>query len=119
MRGAAALGVVLAHAGGVTGTVHKGFGGSLVSNLDAGVTLFFVLSGFLLYRPYRAAQADDRPGPRLRDYARRRVLRIVPAYWVALTVIAAYPGLDEVFSGDWWRYYGLLQVYSTSPPRAG
>ena len=49
------------------------------------------------------------PAPRIRDYARRRVLRIVPAYWVALTVLAATVGLCGVFTGDWWIYYGLLQ----------
>ena len=37
------------------------------------------------------------------------MLRIVPAYWVALTVLAATVGLCGVFTGDWWIYYGLLQ----------
>jgi peptidoglycan/LPS O-acetylase OafA/YrhL len=42
-----------------------------------------VLSGFLLTRPY----ALGRP-PSLRRYALRRVLRILPAYWVALVFVA-------------------------------
>ena len=55
-----------------------------------GVAIFFVISGFLLYRPFLAA---SRGGPAaIRGYLRRRVLRIVPAYWVALTVLAARPG---------------------------
>jgi len=29
-----------------------------------------------------------------------------------MTVLAIYPGLTGVFSGDWWRYYGFLQIYS-------
>jgi peptidoglycan/LPS O-acetylase OafA/YrhL len=74
-----------------------------------GVAFFFVISGFLLYRPFLAARFAGRPGPRIRDYARRRVLRIVPAYWVALTILAATVGLCGVFTGDWWVYYGLLQ----------
>lgn len=46
-----------------------------------GLILFFVLSGFLLYRPFaRAAVTAGRP-PRLREYARRRAARIVPAYY--------------------------------------
>ena len=53
--------------------------------------------------------SPGRPPPRVRDYARRRVLRIVPAYWVALTVLAATVGLCGVFTGDWWVYYGFLQ----------
>ena len=37
------------------------------------------------------------------------MLRIVPAYWLALTVLAATVGLCGVFTGDWWVYYGFLQ----------
>jgi peptidoglycan/LPS O-acetylase OafA/YrhL len=33
----------------------------------------------------------------------------VPAYWLALTVLAATVGLCGVFTGDWWIYYGFLQ----------
>jgi peptidoglycan/LPS O-acetylase OafA/YrhL len=40
------------------------------------------------------------------------VLRIVPAYWVALTVLALYPGLTGVFGSRWWAYYGFAQDYS-------
>jgi peptidoglycan/LPS O-acetylase OafA/YrhL len=31
---------------------------------------------------------------------------------VALTVLAIFPGIAGVFSGDWWRYYFFLQLYS-------
>jgi peptidoglycan/LPS O-acetylase OafA/YrhL len=77
----------------------------------AGVTLFFLLSGFLLFRPFVAAQLQERSGPRVRDYARRRALRILPAYWFAITVMAIWPGLSGVFAGHWWRHYTLTQVY--------
>ena len=56
-----------------------------------------------------------RPRPRLIDFLRRRALRIVPAYWLALTALAIFPGLVGVFTGDWWRYYGFLQIYSSVP----
>jgi peptidoglycan/LPS O-acetylase OafA/YrhL len=50
--------------------------------------------------------------PRLSAYASRRFLRIVPAYWVALTVVAIWIGLPDVFT---WSgvpiYYGFGQVY--------
>ena len=69
--------------------------------------IFFVISGFLLYRQF----LGDRP-PALGAYARHRFLRIVPAYWVALTLLAIWPGLVGVFTGDWPIYYGFLQVYS-------
>jgi peptidoglycan/LPS O-acetylase OafA/YrhL len=28
-----------------------------------------------------------------------------------MTLLAIYPGLAGVFTGDWWHYYGFLQVY--------
>ena len=53
-----------------------------------GVDLFFVLSGFLLFRPWvQTAQTGADP-PSLRRYAWHRVRRIMPAYVV--TVLIAY-----------------------------
>jgi peptidoglycan/LPS O-acetylase OafA/YrhL len=77
------------------------------------VIVFFVISGFLLYRPYVSAHTTGRPRPATARYARRRALRILPAYWTALTVLAIFPGIIGVFSGHWWRYYGYLQLYRT------
>ena len=107
-RGVAALLVVVFHAyqhsREGTGTAREVYAGTplhpLFHNLEAGVAWFFVLSGFLLYQPFLAADLHGAPRIRLADYARRRVLRIVPAYWLALTVLAIYPGLVGVFSGD-------------------
>jgi peptidoglycan/LPS O-acetylase OafA/YrhL len=53
-----------------------------------GVTLFFVLSGFLLWRPFASAIALGRTLPSLRRYARNRFLRIFPAYWAILALSA-------------------------------
>ena len=50
-----------------------------------GVPLFFLLSGFLLFRPFAHAIIHELPRPPLRRYGRYRFLRIVPAYWVVLT----------------------------------
>jgi peptidoglycan/LPS O-acetylase OafA/YrhL len=89
---------------------------ALLVELAFCVQLFFALSGFLLFRPYFAARMEGRPEPRLRDYAKRRVLRIVPAYWFALTALPLLLGtalVPRVHSGDWWVYYGFGQVYST------
>ncbi len=52
---------------------------------NTGVTLFFVLSGFLLSRPFLAGQ----PLPDVGRYFRRRGLRILPVYYVAVLVAAA------------------------------
>jgi peptidoglycan/LPS O-acetylase OafA/YrhL len=112
LRAFAALGVLVFHAGEFSGGLGSGFAGRFEEVAVNGLLLFFAISGFLLYRPYVAANAAGRRGPSLGRYARRRALRIVPAYWVALTLLAIYPGIQGVFSGDWWRYYGFLQLYS-------
>src|SRR5947208_528324 len=57
---------------------------AFVSPLQSGVTLFFVLSGFLLYRPIAAALLDGNPPRSVWRYLRNRALRILPAYWVIL-----------------------------------
>lgn len=112
LRALAALGVVGSHVAIFTLNAQRHAYGALLANLDIGVPVFFVLSGFLLYRPFFRAQLHGLPAPKPSAYARRRILRIVPAYWLALTVLAIYPGVPGVFSGDWWRYYGFLQFYS-------
>jgi peptidoglycan/LPS O-acetylase OafA/YrhL len=62
--------------------------GRLATDLRFGLILFFALSGFLLYRPFAAAVLGHRPMPNVAAYARNRVLRIVPAYWVILLATA-------------------------------
>lgn len=55
-----------------------------------GVHLFFVISGFCIHASARGGRALLEPSTRrllpggLADYARRRLLRIAPPYWVAL-----------------------------------
>jgi peptidoglycan/LPS O-acetylase OafA/YrhL len=70
------------------------------------------VSGFLLYLPYaRAIRRGDRL-PDWRDFARRRAVRIVPGYWVALTILAAGPLAGTVLTTGWWRFYGFAQIYN-------
>src|SRR4051812_32160566 len=114
LRAFAALAVLVTHTAFLSGFNGRGFAGEVTARLDVGVTLFFVISGFLLYRPFVAARLEGRAGPRVTRYARRRVLRIVPAYWLALTVLAIWPGLVGVHTDHWWVYYGFLQDVRTS-----
>ncbi|HET9876443.1 MAG TPA: acyltransferase [Mycobacterium sp.] len=88
IRAVAALLVVGTHAAYATGKYTHGYAGLLGSRLEIGVPIFFVLSGFLLFRPWVQSVASDRPAPSLRRYAWHRVRRIMPAYIV--TVLAAY-----------------------------
>src|SRR5690242_20063157 len=57
--------------------------------LSTGVHLFFVLSGFLLFLPYVRALLDGERLPSARRFYQRRALRILPAYWVCLTIMVA------------------------------
>lgn len=111
MRAVAALSIVFTHAAGVSGFNEANFFGGYTARLNFGVAIFFVLSGFLLYRPFVAARWEGRPRIRIRDYTRRRVLRIVPAYWVALVALALYPGLLGFWDGPWWRSFTFTQIY--------
>jgi peptidoglycan/LPS O-acetylase OafA/YrhL len=57
--------------------------------LSMGVQLFFVLSGFLLFRPYARAILSGAALPSWARFYQRRALRILPVYWVALAVMFA------------------------------
>jgi peptidoglycan/LPS O-acetylase OafA/YrhL len=112
LRGVAAMMVLTFHVVLLTPRIGIGPFGRVVETFGSlGVELFFVISGFLLYRPFVAARAGHRPAPSLKGFFRRRALRIVPAYWVILTVLAVYPAVHGPFSADFWRYYGFLQLY--------
>jgi peptidoglycan/LPS O-acetylase OafA/YrhL len=112
LRGIPAVAILIGHAW----LFSKGFGtestftlaNRLLIRLDFLVALFFLLSAFLLYRPMIAHRTGGAPAPRTTDYARRRFLRLYPAYWVVLTVLALVPGLYGVWSGKWWAFYGLV-----------
>ncbi|MDO5502215.1 MAG: acyltransferase [Actinomycetia bacterium] len=92
LRGMAALLVVLTHASFLTGsTTSTGLVGHLMGRGDFGVSLFFALSGFLLYR-ILVAEAQDSGRPHIGSYAARRFARVLPAYWLTVLVIVALTG---------------------------
>ncbi len=71
-----------------------------------GVDVFFVLSGFVHFLPI-ASRPDRGTGP-WRQYARRRISRVVPAYYAALITVLILVGTI-----DWFGLLGhlaLLQV---------
>ncbi|WP_260928051.1 acyltransferase family protein [Novosphingobium sp. 9] len=74
LRGVAALGVVVYHA------VERSGGDFRVGK--AGVDLFFVLSGFLMWA---ITDEASRPGAFIRD----RLQRILPCYWIVTSVMLA------------------------------
>jgi peptidoglycan/LPS O-acetylase OafA/YrhL len=109
LRALAALMVLVGHTSFLSGVNGRGQLGAVLSRFDLGVALFFIISGFLLYRPFVSARMDGRPAPGVLRYGRRRLLRIVPAYWLALTVLAIWPGLGGDVFGHVPVYYLFLQ----------
>jgi len=112
VRAAGALMVVLTHAAFNTGRINDGWVGAVLSRFDFGVTLFFVLSGFLLSRPWFVAAARGEDQPSARHYLWKRALRILPLYWVV--VVAAFlvdPQNDDATVGDWVSQLTLTQLY--------
>ena len=77
LRTIACLMVVAFHVHAVLG-VNFGPLDRLVEGGDAGVFIFFGLSGYLLYRPFVRGSVD------LPAYAIKRAARIIPGYMVAL-----------------------------------
>jgi acetyltransferase len=56
----------------------------VMSDLRLGLILFFVLSGYLLYRAFARAALRGGDPVDLGRYARRRAARILPAYYLAM-----------------------------------
>lgn len=81
--------------------------------LKGGVAVFFVISGTVLYLPYARAIRDRERLPDWHAYAARRMARIVPAYWLALTAFALGPFAAGVLGPHAWSYYGLSQIYDS------
>jgi len=113
LRALAATAVITTHVGFQTGTtVRGGATGAVLSRLDFGVALFFVLSGFLLARPYVLTAATGTARPATGVYLWRRALRILPTYWLA--VVAAFvlvQGNSALPAGTWLRQLTLTQIY--------
>lgn len=90
LRGIAALMVLVTHAGAEMAEATATGDGPLseLGLLRHGLTLFFVLSGFLLYRPFAAAMIGGSPAPKFRRYMSNRLLRIFPAYIIVLLIVS-------------------------------
>ena len=111
-RAVAALMVLTTHVAFTTAEIFTPVTGPLLGRMDFGVTLFFLLSGFLLYRPRALAAMTDSPGPRLSTYALRRSARILPAYWVMVAVtLLVLPEIQPVSPSTWAINLGLLHIY--------
>ncbi len=71
-----------------------------------GVSIFFVISGFLLSLPFWRALLDRGHPVDVVRFFKRRFLRIYPAYFVALTIFA-------LFYDTWHPFWDRLIIYTT------
>ena len=112
VRAAGAIMVLLTHAAFNTGRINDGWVGAMLARFDFGVTLFFVLSGFLLSRPWFLAAALGHREPSARHYLWKRALRILPLYWVVVVVAFVVDPLnDDATWEDWVSHLTLTQLY--------
>ncbi len=113
VRALAAYLIVFHHlffAAGTTSKWQNGVG-RFTGRLDVGVPIFFVLSGFLLFRPFFAALLDDRPFPSARRFLTKRFLRIFPAYWIALIVMLSLGAIAVRGPSGFFFSFFLLHIY--------
>lgn len=78
---------------------------------DMSVEVFFMLSGFLIYGPYSRAHIRGTAPPGLGRYALRRVVRIYPAYWVAVGTMLALGWVRFGDGAELLQHLTLTQGY--------
>jgi peptidoglycan/LPS O-acetylase OafA/YrhL len=128
LRAIAVMSAMLEHIGFVSGAEfsHHEWFAPLIARLEIGPAIFFMISGFLLYRAFCAAAFAGRQPTGPRVFFRRRILRIFPAYWLALTATLLFGHATTVavsangggFSAFTFpqlvSLYSLTQIYRAS-----
>jgi peptidoglycan/LPS O-acetylase OafA/YrhL len=111
LRAIAAGTVVGVHVAFVSGlTLRNPSVGVYTARLEIGVAVFFLISGFLLYRPFVVAHLAGERDPVTGSFWVRRLLRIVPAYWAALFVTTTI--LHEAMGPGGWRAYASHYLFA-------
>jgi len=100
----------------------------IVGRLDLALATFFVLSGYLIARPFLRSFVLGTKRPSARRFARNRVLRIMPAFYLFAAIILLRMGLDGALSptpdnpsgtaphSAWWQIVSVFtftQSYTT------
>ncbi|MEU1606197.1 acyltransferase [Micromonospora matsumotoense] len=127
IRGLAALALLTVHVAmfsGLLGTKALGtprppsnfLGAFFVSGLPSFIGVFFVLPALYLYLPLARAIIAGRPRPPQGATMVRRLMRLLPAYYLMYLVVLVALNRDAI-DGPWFvlRPLLLLQIYSPSP----
>jgi peptidoglycan/LPS O-acetylase OafA/YrhL len=112
LRGVGALMVLTTHTAWVSGgLLPEAAIRPYQARIEAAFAMFFLISGFLLYRPFVRAHVLGRPRLSVKAYGWRRFLRIVPVFWVALVVTGLWLGKDMWNARELVRNFFFLQLY--------
>jgi peptidoglycan/LPS O-acetylase OafA/YrhL len=114
--------IIVAHLSGAAlvvdgvyaGGFKAGYGaitGTVLAGLQLALPLFFVLSGYLISRPFVRAFLLGRPLPSLVAYLRHRCARILPVFWVLGVLMLVYYGALGSSFGQILALFGLAQIY--------
>ncbi len=112
-RAIAATGVVVYHTAGWVGFLNPNQPGAhIIDNLgNFGVAVFFLLSGFLLFRPFALGSLSGEPQPSTAPFYIRRLLRIFPGYWLALVAWSLTVAPPDRVSGTTLGKFFLIDLY--------
>ncbi|MDP2712682.1 MAG: acyltransferase [Solirubrobacteraceae bacterium] len=89
-----------------------GWAAPILGHIDLALSAFFVLSGYLIARPFARAYVTGAPQPKIRPYVRNRILRVVPVFYLLTVLVLLRFGLDgSLETGDsapeakstWWQ----------------
>lgn len=118
VRAIAALLVVFNHAGTFSTLINANWAPDYLRLLlvplgRIGVAAFFVISGFLLYRPFALAHLGNTQQPKYGAFWIRRLGRIFPGYWVALlgAIALGTANFANANLADYALTFGLGQNY--------
>ncbi len=90
---------------------YGNFTGIVLAGLQLALPLFFVLSGYLISRPFVRAFLLDRPIPSLVAYTRHRCARILPVFWLLAGLMLVYFGALGSNFTQILALFGLVQIY--------
>lgn len=120
LRAFAALGVLVYHSAYFVQsarfyTAYGSLGGRILGSFHLGLFIFFALSGYLISAPFVRSFVSGEQLPIIGAYARRRALRIVPAFWAILTIQLLAGGFFGAPLGQVALVYAFAQNFGHGP----
>jgi peptidoglycan/LPS O-acetylase OafA/YrhL len=91
-----------------------------IARIDLALATFFVLSGYLIARPFMRSFVLGTKRPSVRRFVRNRVLRIVPIFYLIAALVLLRFGLDGAISptpdnpsgtapqSSWWQVLSIF-----------